>query len=482
MLFNSPLFVFVFLPLALVVFFVVALRGKNLHCVLFLGLASLVFYGYWNPKYLVLILASIGGNFALSQGICRAQGGRRRMLLALGVAFNLGLLGYFKYALFFVENAALLLGRAWSIEAIVLPLAISFFTFQQIAYLVDCWRGETSPPALARYLLFVAFFPQLIAGPIVHHYEMLPQFEKLGERPRLGNLVAGLTIFFAGLFKKVILADGVSGYADAVFEAVAAGTAVGALEAWIGSFAFGFQIYFDFSGYSDMAIGLALMFGIRLPLNFASPYKATCIIDFWRRWHMTLSRFLREHLYFPLGGNRAGWANQMRNMMIVTLLGGLWHGADWGFVLWGGLHGVYLALNHGWRRWSPEGLRLRPTLGRGLTLIAVIFAWVPFRAETWPETQALWLAMLGGGTQAGSAINDQGLALLLLAALLAVVWTLPNTQDWSGFAETEAKRLPRWALWQKTAPWAAFNAGLALAALAVMVGRPETQEFLYFQF
>ncbi|MDP6404475.1 MAG: MBOAT family protein [Alphaproteobacteria bacterium] len=480
MLFNSPAFVFVFLPLVLAIFFVVARKANTLHCVLFLGLASLVFYGYWIPKYLVLILASIGGNFAISQAICRAAGGRRRGLLALGVAFNLGLLGYFKYALFLVDNAALLFGRSWSIEAIVLPLAISFFTFQQIAYLVDCWRGETSPPALARYLLFVAFFPQLIAGPIVHHYEMLPQFEKLADRPRLANLVAGMTIFFAGLFKKVILADGVSGYADSVFDAVAAGTMVSALEAWIGSFAFGFQIYFDFSGYSDMAIGLALMFGIRLPLNFASPYKAASIIDFWRRWHMTLSRFLREHLYFPLGGNRGGWARQMRNMMIVMLLGGLWHGAGWGFVLWGGLHGLYLALNHAWRHWAPGGLRLPPVVGRGLTMVAVIFAWVPFRAETWPETQALWLAMLGGGSQAAPVIADQGVAVLLLAAMLAFVWTLPNTQDWSGFAVTDG--LPRWALWRKTTPWATFNAGLALAALAVMVGRPETQAFLYFQF
>ena len=287
-----------------------------------------------------------------------------------------------------------------------------------------------------------------------------------------------MTIFFAGLFKKVILADGVSGYADGVFDAVAAGAAVGALEAWIGSFAFGFQIYFDFSGYSDMAIGLALMFGIRLPLNFASPYKAASIIDFWRRWHMTLSRFLREHLYFPLGGNRAGRTAQMRNMMIVMLLGGLWHGAGWGFVLWGGLHGLYLALNHGWRHWS--GLKMPPAAARGLTMVAVIFAWVPFRAETWPETQALWLAMLGGSAEAAPLIADQGVALLLLATLLAFVWTLPNTQDWSGFADADGLR--RWAQWRKTAPWATFNAGLALAALAVMVGRPETQEFLYFQF
>ncbi|MBT4711300.1 MAG: MBOAT family protein [Alphaproteobacteria bacterium] len=478
MLFNSPQFLFVFLPLVLGGYFLIAAKNRTAAAVAFLALASLVFYAYWKPIYLVLILASVLGNFGISRWLTRTEPDRaRRWILILGVVFNLGLLGYFKYAAFVVTNAALALGQSWSVGHIMLPLAISFFTFQQIAYLVDCWRGNTTPPTLARYLLFVAFFPQLIAGPIVHHYELLPQFDALAtRRPRLAPLVAGLTIFFAGLFKKVVLADSIGAHADTVFDAVAAGAAVGGFDAWIGAFAFGFQIYFDFSAYSDMAIGLALMFGIRLPLNFNSPYKAASIIDFWRRWHMTLSRFLREHLYVPLGGNRHGRAKQMRNILIVMVLGGLWHGAGWGFVLWGGLHGIYLVLNHAWRTF---GIPVPLAVGRLATLIAVMFAWVPFRAETWDRTATMWAAMLGGG-EATARLTNPMLAAAVMMGALAIVWILPNTQDWTGFSRKEA--VARLASWRPTRTWAVVNAGIAMVGIAMILTRSETQEFLYFQF
>jgi D-alanyl-lipoteichoic acid acyltransferase DltB (MBOAT superfamily) len=298
MLFNSPEFIYVFLPMVLAVYWLAVKSNRTQLCILVLVAASLAFYGYWKPVYLLLFLVSVAGNYFISLRIFAARAARaKRRLLALGVLFNLGLLGYFKYAMFVVENAALAVGASWQFGTILLPLAISFFTFQQIAYLVDCRKGDVAPPSASRYLLFISFFPQLIAGPIVHHYQMLPQFENLAKKPdRLFLFLIGAAFFFAGLFKKVVLADSIAVYADPVFDVVASGAAVTILDAWAATFAFGFQIYFDFSGYSDMAIGLALLFGIRLPLNFNSPYKAASIIDFWRRWHMTLSQFLRDHL------------------------------------------------------------------------------------------------------------------------------------------------------------------------------------------
>jgi alginate O-acetyltransferase complex protein AlgI len=501
MLFNSPEFVFAFLPIVLAIYWLVLKGNKTLFCALVLVAASLFFYAYWNPKYLVLFLGSMGGNYLISRQIFAAHGQAKRWLLFLGIAFNLGLLGYFKYAGFMVENAAVAFDQPWSIEPILLPLAISFFTFQQIAYLVDCHRGEVAPPPISKYLLFISFFPQLIAGPIVHHYEMLPQLDDLAQkRDRLLSFLIGSTFFFAGLFKKLVLADSIGAFADPVFDGVAQGAGAAALDAWTATFAFGFQIYFDFSGYSDMAIGLALLFGIRLPLNFSSPYKATSIIDFWRRWHMTLSRFLRDHLYIPLGGNRHGAVRQLGNMMIVMLLGGLWHGAGWGFVLWGGLHGAYLVINHLWRR-LIRNRRLPAGIGGGVTFLAVMVAWVPFRAETWQGTATIWRAMAGlSATDAtsdasmtvwfGMAHNpllphNPGLALAWLAILSGFVWLLPNTQSWLPFAKDSGEKRPltwRHFTWRPTTYWAIFNGAAAIIALSFMIGRPGTQEFLYFQF
>lgn len=410
MLFNAHSFIFVFLPVTLLIFHLLSRRGQVTHAISSLIVASLVFYGWWEPSYLLLILLSIAVNFGLGEALIRTpvkMAFSRKALLWAGVAINLVALGWFKYANFLIDSGNTLLGTEMHVQRIVLPLAISFFTFQQIAYLVDTYRAKTHERSFLHYALFVTFFPQLIAGPIVHHKEMLPQFAKQIGGLKLQNLIIGGTIFFLGLFKKVIIADGVSPYSDTVFAMAANGDTLTFLESWTGALAYSIQLYFDFSGYSDMAIGLARMFGVRLPLNFNSPYKSPNIIEFWRRWHMTLSRFLRDYLYFSLGGNRHGAARTYTNLMIVMLLGGLWHGAGWTFVLWGALHGFYLLVNHAWRhamagrRASREaieansmssqnagqlilnrvGLFFGSLAAHSLTLVAVIVAWVVFRAE-----------------------------------------------------------------------------------------------------
>lgn len=413
MLFNSLGFIFIFLPVTLIMFHMLSRRGFGSIALVTLIGASLVFYGWWEPRYLALILVSIATNFALAELLLRIQKQakrRRKSILFVGVLLNLGALAWFKYANFFVESGNALLGTEIHLQQILLPLAISFFTFQQIAYLVDTYRSDSAERSFIRYALFVTFFPQLIAGPIVHHKEMLPQFAKNMSGLKLQNLIVGGTIFFIGLFKKVIIADGVSPYSDTVFVMAANGDMLTFLESWTGALAYSLQLYFDFSGYSDMAIGLARLFGVKLPLNFNSPYKSANIIDFWRRWHMTLSRFLRDYLYFALGGNRHGNTRTYANLMIVMLLGGLWHGAGWTFVLWGALHGFYLLVNHGWRHMvsakvsamresnarSTRLIRWTGTLGAHLlTLLAVVFAWVLFRAESLESAGRVYAGMIG---------------------------------------------------------------------------------------
>jgi alginate O-acetyltransferase complex protein AlgI len=333
MLFNSYTFIFIFLPITLLVFFSIGGKGHHRIAIAWLVAASLFFYGWWNPAYLSLILGSILFNYAVGVALSNLQAQSsashltKKIILSFGILVNLFLLAYFKYANFFVDNLNSLSGSNFHLQTIILPLAISFFTFQQITYLVDAYKGETREYNFLHYCLFVTFFPQLIAGPIVHHREMLPQFVKNTiYKFNHQHLAIGLTIFFIGLFKKVVLADGVAVYATPVFEAAEQGVMLTFFEAWAGALAYTFQLYFDFSGYSDMAIGIARMFGIRLPLNFNSPYKSVNIIEFWRRWHITLSRFLRDYLYIPLGGNRKGKFRRYINLMITMLLGGLWHG------------------------------------------------------------------------------------------------------------------------------------------------------------
>ena len=528
MLFNSYHFIFLFLPLTLAGFFWIGRFGHEA-AIGWLVAASLFFYGWWNPVYLWLILISMLVNYGigsiLGHAYTNGQSARAKLWLTLGVAFNLGLLGWFKYANFAVGTVNDALGTDFHLQAIVLPLAISFFTFQQIAYLADAYQGITRDYRLSHYLLFVTFFPQLIAGPIVHHGEMLPQFMQRGTlRARWDNIAIGSTIFAIGLFKKAVLADGIAPFATPVFDAAARGESLTLLDAWGGALAYTCQLYFDFSGYSDMAIGGARLFGIRLPLNFHSPYKAISIVEFWRRWHMTLSRFLRDYLYIPLGGNRNGPVARYRNLLLTMLLGGLWHGAGWTFVLWGALHGLYLVINHAWHRltrrlppipWLPSILtRLLAWL---VTFLAVVIGWVFFRSANLEAALGMLRGMAGlNGIALPNAIavrlgelwallSDWGaqsylgggetftLTWIWIVALLAVAFLAPNTQQimahadpaltpYRGDPSQELRLLPRLSghrLWRPTRGWA-LAAGV-VGALGVL-SLTRVSEFLYFQF
>ncbi len=416
MLFNSWQFILVFLPVVVLLYFWLNNRRLILAGRVWLLGASLFFYAYWNPVYLPLILASLLLNFALGASLVRGhraeqEGGvtgarsvRRRSLLLFGIAANLLALGYFKYTTFVLENLALASGQDFSIEPIVLPLAISFFTFQQIAYLVDSYRGETAEHDLLSYALFVTFFPQLIAGPIVHHRELMPQFASPRSWVvRYPNILRGLFLFGLGLFKKVAIADTFAVWATAGFDG---GQPLHFFSAWATSLSYTFQIYFDFSAYCDMAMGAALLFNIRLPLNFNSPYQSLDIQEFWRRWHITLGRFLRDYVYIPLGGSRHGPFRTHTNLVVTFLIGGLWHGPTWMFVLWGALHGLALAVH---RIWKGLGLRLPRMLAWLVTFLFVHFTWVLFRARTMDDAQRVYAGMF-----------DLGSALSLQAAELPV--------------------------------------------------------------
>ncbi len=487
MLFNSDVFVFLFVPITVAGFYLLATAGWRWLAILWLVLGSLFFYGWWNPAFLVLIAVSIVVNYGFGLALVRAGPGRRnRAVLVAGIAFNLLLLGYYKYVNFLLANVNALLGTRWVVAGVILPLGISFFTFTQIAFLVDAARGEAREYSFLHYCLFVTFFPHLIAGPILHHREMMPQFG-LPELGRLEgeNFAVGSTIFAIGLFKKIMLADQVAVYASPVFAAAQAGDAVTMLQAWQAALAYTLQIYFDFSGYSDMAIGLARLFGIRLPLNFASPYRARNIIDFWRRWHMTLSRFLRDYLYIPLGGNRRGAARRYVNLMIVMLLGGLWHGAAWTYVIWGGLHGVYLVVNNLWQRvWGSEPRSVwTGWASRLTTVLGVVVAFVFFRADSVGAALNV-LAGMGGwhGMTAGTKVRGiRFAAILLVFAMVA-----PNTQEIMRAFRPSFEPVPapagRWAagiVWRPTRVHAALTGLLALAALTHLW---TTSEFIYFQF
>jgi D-alanyl-lipoteichoic acid acyltransferase DltB (MBOAT superfamily) len=489
-LFNSYVFILVFLPVTLLGFFTAQARGSARAGLVWLVACSLFFYGWWSPPYLLLLGASIAVNHALGLALLRSSGTRQRWLLIGGIAGNLALLAYYKYAAFLLESAAALLGAERSAEPGFLPLGISFFTFTQIVYLVDTVQGKTRPGGALGYTLFVTFFPHLIAGPIVHHRELMPQLEsRLRERTPLADLAAGLAIFAAGLFKKVMLADPLVEYVTGPFAAADAGVAPSFGAAWIAALAYTLQLYFDFSGYSDMAIGLSCMFGVRLPLNFDSPYKASSIVDFWRRWHVTLSRMLRDYLYIPLGGNRHGAVRRHVNLMITMLLGGLWHGAGWTFVAWGGLHGALLVINHLWR-----ALRARLGLvagepgsarwlgGRAATFVCVVAAWVLFRAHSLEGAGRILASMAGLNGFSLEAAFEIERALRLIAPLLLVVWLAPHTQEIFADArpvygaQPEPARLLRWR------PTFASACAAALVAAWTLLHLSRASEFLYYQF
>lgn len=495
MLFSSIPFLFGFLPAVILLMWLAERFAGTRLALSMLVLVSLFFYAWWNPPFLILLLVSVVANYGFGIYLSRS---RQRGLLALAVIFNLSLIAYFKYAHFFVETVNAGLATQMDIGTITLPLAISFFTFQQIAYQVDVYQGKVHETDFIHYCLFVTFFPQLIAGPIVHHQELIPQF---AERKRFtlsaDNFIVGGMIFAIGLYKKVIIADGMAPYADSVFNTALNGPNV--FEAWGGALAYSMQIYFDFSGYSDMAIGLSRIFGIKLPANFSSPYKATSIIEFWKTWHITLSRFLRDYLYIPLGGNRRGDMRRYANLIMTMLLGGLWHGANWTFVFWGALHGLFLMINHMWRRIrSGFGLSASPAhpieriLGCGLTYLSVVVAWVFFRADGWDAAIAIVQGMAGfnglGALDGSWQLLDPDF-YLWFAVLLPVVWFAPNTQELTsehspviGFSPSPD--LNKNILWQTRQYWLRlFICVCALAAILVIVVRKAgSEDFIYMVF
>jgi D-alanyl-lipoteichoic acid acyltransferase DltB (MBOAT superfamily) len=510
MLFNSHVFLFAFLPLALLVYFGLGHRGHTRGALLALMGASLVFYGWWWAGYVPLLLASLCFDYLLGKRIAAAAAvdkRRARRLLTLGLTVDLGLLAYFKYSGFLVENLQALLGTRWEYTPPLLPLAISFYTFQQVAYLVDCYRTAEREPSPLRYGLFVTFFPHEIAGPLVNHREMLPQLAAPDvARFRTERFTVGLTCFFRGLFKKVAVADVVAQFSTPVFIAAGQGVPVGFVDGWVGAIAYSLQLYYDFSGYSDMAIGLAWMFNIRLPLNFDTPYRSASIVEFWRRWHISLSRFLRDYLYVALGGNRKGPVRRYMNLMITMLLGGLWHGAGWNFLIWGGLHGGLLILTHGWialrKRWGiaplgQEGRWTRP-LSIAATYVAVVMAWVFFRAETLDGALGVLKGMLGlvpearGGLAFREVWQDDLSSYLRAAAktgvlvvALGVVFMSTGLHRWMGrynpaIMSDWPQPVPaiHWG-WQPSPRMmliCAFMAAVAILRLS------EVSEFIYYNF
>ena len=466
MIFSSYVFLLVFLPLVWAAFLLCRATRRPGAALTVLLLGSAVFYLSWSGRDGVILLCSILINYWLGRQLSRH---RTRSWLALAIGLNLALLVYFKYASFlfgFLPGAA---HWQW-----VLPLGISFYTFQQIAWQVDLYRGRASSPGgLPRYALFVSFFPQLIAGPIVHAREIIPRLERnwLG-RPLGWQL--GLVLLSVGLAKKVLLADTIAPGVEQLFGAQAAGRPLVAAEVLTAAFGYGLQLYFDFSGYGDMAVGLGLMMGFRLPTNFRVPYASTSIVHFWRRWHITLSHFLRDYLYIPLGGGRAGRWRRMRNLMVTMLLGGLWHGAGWQFLLWGGAHGALLVLAN---VWAQRGWRMPRALGWALTLLAVMLLWIPFRAPTLEAALGMYAGLLdwhafdpGSWRQALSE-----LAQLRVGATLP--WLLPPLLAVATLGPSSISASLRLAAWQR----GAVAAVLLTLVLKTLAERPD-RAFLYFNF
>jgi len=393
MLFNSYIFIFAFLPITFFVYFYLNAKRLTEASKGFLVFSSLFFYSWWNIAYLPLILGSMLFNYVLGTSLSKENEHKKvskKSLLTFGVVSNIVLLGYFKYADFFIYNVNFLTDGNMPTLDLALPLAISFFTFQQIAYLVDSYRNETKEYDFLNYAIFVTFFPQLIAGPIVHHKEMMPQFANVRNKVKnYKNIALGLFIFSIGLFKKVVIADYFAVIATTGFDTSSILTF---FEAWATSLAYTFQLYFDFSGYTDMAIGAALLFNIKLPINFNSPYKALDIQDFWRRWHITLSRFLKDYIYIPLGGNRISSFRTYNNLLVTFIIGGLWHGAGWTFIFWGFLHGMALVIH---RVWKSFDFTMSRYLAWFITFNFINIAWIFFRAKEWEDAIKILKGMFG---------------------------------------------------------------------------------------
>ena len=468
MLFNSYAFIFAFLPITFFIYFYLNHKRLTEASKGFLVFSSLFFYSWWNIAYLPIILSSMLFNYIIGNTLNKSKKDRARFskksLLVFGIVANLTLLGYFKYSDFFIENFNLVFSSDAQLLHLALPLAISFFTFQQISYLVDSYKEETKEYDFLNYALFVTFFPQLIAGPIVHHKEMMPQFAKTKNKIRNHrNIAIGLFIFSIGLFKKVVIADTFAVWATDGFDVA---TTLNLVEAWTTSLSYTFQLYFDFSGYTDMAIGAALLFNIKLPINFNSPYKATSIQEFWRRWHMTLSRFLKEYIYIPLGGNRKGEFRTYNNLLATFIIGGIWHGAGWTFVFWGFLHGIALVIN---RAWSKLGFRLWSWFAWLLTFNFVNIAWVFFRAKEWDDAVRVLTAMFNFSHL---NLNIDPLQISYIALFLTIIF-FKNSNEISKIKFSKTIRLAITAF--------LFTVSI-LQLTNIMVQADKVSEFLYFNF
>ena len=492
MLFNSYIFIFLFLPATVLLFHFLRHIGVARAAIFSLVMASLIFYAWWSLKYLFLLLALMAVDVVIARKILSwraSHRGHAKALVVVGLVINLGALAYYKYANFFVDNVNALFGLELFLATIVLPIGISFFTFQKVAFLVDLYQHKISRFNVLDYALFVTFFPQLIAGPIVHHSEVIPQFAQLGKM-RGAESVLGITIFIIGLAKKVLLADNAALYASPQFDAVLNGVHLQLLTAWSAVLAYTAQIYFDFSAYSDMAIGIGLMFGIRLPVNFDSPYKSLGIIEFWRRWHITLSRFLRDYLYIQFGGNRKGQSRRYLNLYLTMVLGGIWHGAGWTFLIWGALHGIYLIVNHAWHallRKFPMGNVVKSPVfvmfSWAITFFAVVLAWVFFRAANLETALDILASMVG---YYGVGKVDTVMAWVVPVGALLLAFLLPNTQQISGYVGpkgTYGAHLPdraaRILRWRPSVWWSVYTG--VLLALCLM-SLSQVSEFIYFQF
>lgn len=479
MLFNSYEFIFLFLPITFAIFFLLGRYAKKSYATLWLVIASFSFYGYWDYHYIPLLFASISFNYLVGREIEKTKS---KIWLILGIVINVILLGYFKYTDFFLGTVNDMVGSNYfDLPHIVLPLGISFFTFTQTAYLVDAYRGDAVNKSFITYCEFVTIFPHLIAGPIINHKEMIPQFiSDKTFKVNYNNIALGLTIFIMGLFKKVVIADSLSPWVNDVFNHI---DSVTFLEAWIGSLSYTFQLYFDFSGYSEMAIGLGLIFNLKLPVNFNSPYQSTSIIEFWRRWHMTLGLWVRDYLYIPMGGNRNGELSKMRNLFSSMLIIGLWHGAGWTFIFWGAMHGIALMVNHQWRRFK---IVLPKSINWAMTFGSVMFLWIFFRANNFNDAWKIILKMsdfnllafpAGGKFESllgGFDFNfvswtinyPLGKTLIILSALFVIILKMKNPIVYT-------------KNFKPTTKWTIITLTLALIALYKM---NTYTEFLYFQF
>ena len=505
MLFHSYTFLFAFLPLVFLGFVAVEKWLGRERALWFLAAASLYFYGQWGLGLLALLLASIAGNFCAARVLAGLQSRPTASLVVLTAAIigNLGLLGYFKYANFFLENVNAAFGAALPPLALLLPIGISFFTFIQIGYLVEIRAGQGRAMSFGRYLLFTSFFAYVTAGPLVLRQDMAAQYDQPGRGLLNPSRIAvAVAVIALGLFKKVVLADGIAPYADGVFAGAADGMMVSAAVAWSGALAYTLQLYFDFSGYSDMALGVGYLFGLRLPLNFNSPLKATSIVDYWRRWHMTMTRFFTQFIYTPIamamtrraakgrhGAGRRFIMAAAMPMLLTFVLAGMWHGAGWTFIVFGVIHGVALAANHAWRHYKFPPL---PAFGGWLlTMLVVVVGLVFFRADSVPVALALLGSMAGGAQLASAAagvVTAPPLAFVWIVALGAIVVLGRNTQEimrrhWFSSdpepAEEPDAPLANWLVWRPSPGWALASAIAIALAIASLTGE---STFLYYQF